>query len=98
VIAGVEAQGTRTIVTIPAGQIGNDLPLETISERWYSDELKTVVLSTRKDPRTGETTYQLTNLRRGEPSRLLFEAPTDYRLIEEGGRPEVFKMRMKKQE
>ena len=83
IIEGVEAEGTRTTITIPAGQIGNDLPLDTISERWYSDELKTIVLTTRKDPRTGENTYKLTNLRRGEPGRNLFEVPADYRVITE---------------
>lgn len=83
IIEGLEAEGTRTTLTIPAGQIGNDRPLDTVSERWYSDELKTVVLTTRKDPRSGESTYKLTNLRRGEPARQLFELPPDYKLITE---------------
>jgi len=84
IIEGVEAEGTRTVITIPAGQIGNDLPLETVSERWYSGELKTVVMTNRKDPRMGESTYKLTNLRRGEPSRNLFEVPSDYKILEDG--------------
>lgn len=82
-IEGVEAEGTRTTLTIPAGEIGNDLPLETVSERWYSNELKTVVLTTRKDPRTGESVYRLANLQRGEPARQLFEAPPDYKVLTE---------------
>lgn len=98
-IEGVEAEGTRTTLTIPAGQIGNDLPLETVSERWYSSELKTVVLTTRKDPRTGESTYRLTNLRRGEPSRTLFELPADYKVITEDNFGPAIRMRVdKKQE
>ncbi|MFN0105109.1 MAG: hypothetical protein ACKV2U_23865 [Bryobacteraceae bacterium] len=82
-VEGVEAEGTRTTLTIPAGQIGNDRALETVSERWYSNELKTVVMTTRKDPRTGESTYRLANLRRGEPARHLFELPADYKVITE---------------
>lgn len=95
IIEGVEAEGTRTTVTIPAGQIGNDLPLDTVSERWYSNELKTVVLTTRKDPRTGDNTYKLINLRRGEPSRQLFEVPSDFKLVAEDiiG-PKVFRMKI----
>lgn len=96
-IEGLEADGTRTTVTIPAGQIGNDRALETVSERWFSDELKTVVLTSRKDPRTGENTYRLTNLRRGEPARQLFEVPPDYKIItEDNVGPNVFRMRLDK--
>ena len=97
-IEGLEADGTRTTVTIPAGQIGNDRALETVSERWFSEELKTVVLTTRKDPRTGENTYRLTNLRRGEPARQLFEVPPDYKILtEDNVGPNMFRMRVDKQ-
>lgn len=96
-IEGLEADGTRTTVTIPAGQIGNDRPLETVSERWFSEELKTVVLTTRKDPRTGENSYRLTNLRRGEPARQLFEVPPDCKILtEDNVGPNVFRMRLDK--
>jgi len=99
IIEGVEAEGTRTTLTIPAGQIGNDLPLDTVSERWYSSDLKTVVLTTRKDPRTGESTYKLTNLRRGEPSRLLFEVPSDYKVItEDNVGPAMIRMKVERKQ
>jgi hypothetical protein len=77
-IEGVSAEGTRTTVTIPAGQIGNELPIETVSERWYSPELQVTVMSTRSDPRTGTTTYKLTNINRSEPAPTLFQVPADY--------------------
>ncbi len=77
-IEGVEAEGTRTTITIPAGDIGNEKPIQMVSERWYSNELKAVVLSKHNDPRMGETTYRLTNINRGEPDRSLFEVPSDY--------------------
>ena len=41
----------------PAGAIGNDLPIKIVSERWYSPELKTVVMSKHSDPRMGDTVY-----------------------------------------
>jgi hypothetical protein len=78
VIEGVEVEGTRVTVTIPAGEIGNTLPIEVIDETWYSPELQMVVLSKRRDPRSGETTYRLTNINRSEPDRSLFEVPADY--------------------
>lgn len=81
-IEGVEAEGTRSTVTIPAGEIGNELPIEIVSERWYSPELQTVVLSMRNDPRFGETIYRLVNISRSEPLSSLFEVPFDYNIQE----------------
>ena len=65
---GVAVEGTRTTVTIAAGQIGNELPINIVSERWFSPELKLLVMSRQSDPRFGETTYRLTNIARSEPS------------------------------
>jgi hypothetical protein len=78
IIEGVEAEGSRTKVTIPAGEIGNERPIEIISERWYSPELQLVVMTRHSDPRSGETTYKLININRGEPAKTLFEVPADY--------------------
>lgn len=83
VIDGVEAEGTRTTVTIPAGQIGNDLPINIVSEQWYSPELQLLLMTKHSDPRTGETTYRLTNINRAEPDRTLFEVPADYTVSSE---------------
>ena len=77
---GVRVEGTRSTVTIPAGAIGNQAPIEIVSERWYSPELQTVVLSRRTDPRFGETTYRLENIVRTEPPADLFQVPADYKV------------------
>ncbi len=79
-IEGILAEGTRTTLTIPAGTIGNQLPIETMSERWYSPELQVVVLTRRSDPRFGDTVYRLTNIVRAEPPPDLFEVPSDYQI------------------
>lgn len=81
-IEGVEAEGTRSTVTIPAGEIGNERPIEIVSERWYSTELQLVVMTRHSDPRTGETTYKLTNINRTEPVKSLFEVPPGYTVKE----------------
>lgn len=81
-IEGVDAEGTRYTTTIPAGEIGNDAPINIISESWYSAELQTVVMSRNSDPRFGENTYRLTNITRSEPARSLFEVPSDYTIKE----------------
>ena len=81
-IEGVEAEGTRSTATIAAGAIGNEMPISSITERWYSPELQTVVMSKRSDPRFGETVYRLTNIQRGEQPAPLFEVPPDYTVTE----------------
>jgi hypothetical protein len=78
IIEGVEAEGKRTTITIPAGEIGNERPIEIVSEQWYSPELQLVVMTRTSDPRSGETTYKLTNINRSEPAITLFEVPSDY--------------------
>lgn len=86
-IEGVEAEGTRTTITIPAGQIGNDRPIEIVSERWYSPALQLVVQSRHSDPRVGENSYRLTNINLDEPSPALFEVPANYKITDEGPPP-----------
>lgn len=79
---GVMCEGKRITLTIPAGSIGNDLPINVVTEEWYSPELQVLVLTKHSDPRNGETTYRLTNINRIEPARSLFEVPADYTLRE----------------
>jgi hypothetical protein len=96
VIEGVEAEGTKTIMTIPAGQVGNELPIQVVSESWFSAELQAVVMSKHSDPRMGENLYRLTGINRSEQPRALFEVPADYK-IEEGG-PVIQRFRQRKPE
>lgn len=84
-VEGVSAEGSRTTTTIPAGELGNELPIQIVNERWYSPELQVVVMTRHSDPRFGETTYKLTNIQRGEPSAALFQVPSDYTLKETRG-------------
>lgn len=74
-IEGVSAEGRRDTITIPAGQIGNDRPIEIVTEIWTSPELHTVVLRKHSDPRIGETVFRLTNISRSEPDPSLFQPP-----------------------
>jgi len=81
---GVEAEGTRTTVTIPAGAVGNERAILITSERWYSAELQMVVMTKHTDPRFGETSYRLTNITRAEPDRSLFEVPAGFTITPGG--------------
>jgi hypothetical protein len=84
----VRADGSRTTWTIAAGKIGNEKPIDVVSERWFAPDLLLVVSSRYFDPRRGETTYRLTNLKRGEPDASLFQVPADYEKRPRGRRDE----------
>ncbi len=81
-INGVSAEGTRYTRTIPAGAIGNQNAIQIVTERWYSAELQTYVMTKRTDPREGTTITQLTNIQRQEPDASLFTVPPDYTVKE----------------
>jgi hypothetical protein len=81
-IEGVSAEGTRITTTIPAGQIGNLNPINIVTERWVAKDLQMAVLITRRDPRSGDTVYRLTNIVRAEPPPDLFTVPSDYRIVD----------------
>jgi hypothetical protein len=54
------------------------MPIEVVSERWYSRELQMAVLITRRDPRSGDSVYRLRNIVKTEPPADLFTVPADY--------------------
>lgn len=87
-INGVAAEGTRVTRTIAAGEIGNDKPIEVVTERWFSKDLQLPVLTTHTDPMMGTVTTKLTNVTRGEPDASLFQLPSDYKVVQgHGGEP-----------
>jgi len=81
-VEGVVSNGTRSTVTLEAGAIGNDRPIESVTERWYSPDLQVVTMMKHTDPRTGEDTLRLTNIRRGEQDPSLFQVPPGYQINE----------------
>lgn len=88
-IEGVIAQGTRSTQTIPAGSIGNERPIVSITESWYSPELQMTVLTRNSDPRYGETVHRLTNIHTGDPDPAIFTVPAGVKTQEGDG---VFKL------
>lgn len=83
---GVSVEGTRTTFEIPAGQIGNDKPIQVVTEKWFSPELQVVVYSRHVDPIAGEHIFRLVNIKKGEPSADLFVVPAGFK-IENQPRP-----------
>lgn len=81
-ILGFRAFGTRVITTLPTGQIGNDRPIDIVSEQWFSPDLELVMRSLHRDPWAGEFTTTITKVSRGDQAASLFEIPAPYRIID----------------
>jgi hypothetical protein len=80
VVNGVMADGTRVTTTIPAGDFGNDRPITTVTESWYSPELHLTVMFKRSDPREGDVVTQYAGIKRAEPDPSSFQMPAGYTL------------------
>jgi hypothetical protein len=77
-IEGLRVDGERTTWTIESGRLGNEKPIVITREVWSSPELLLTVQSREFDPRSGEATYRLSKVRRGEPDPALMKVPADY--------------------
>jgi hypothetical protein len=81
---GVEAQGRRTVWTIPARTIGNSDDLVRTDEVWFSTTPGFTGINIRQvydDPQSGRTTRELVKLTQGEPDGALFQPPADFEVV-----------------
>ena len=78
VIEGIYVTGTRETRTLSPGVAGNDQPLVSTREFWYSSELQTNLAVIRNDPREGKQTIRLSNISVSDPDPHLFELPIGY--------------------
>lgn len=88
---GVKAEGKMRTYEIPAGELGNRNPIVVTHETWYSPDLQVTVYTKHSDPRTGDNTYRLENLKRDEPAASLFAVPSDYTVTDARARMEMRK-------
>ena len=84
-IEGLLCQGGRITTVIPVGAEGNDAPITTVSEVWFSQQISRAVLTKSSDPRTGESTVSLKNFALGDPDPTLFQPPAGYEVVDETG-------------
>ena len=81
-IEGFTVQGTRSTHIMNAGVIGNDKPIATTTERWFSTEFKVDLVNISENPEAGKHVRKLVNIRAGEPDPLLFQVPPDFTVKE----------------
>ena len=82
-IAGFLTDGGRQITTTPAGDQGNDKPIELMGEFWVARDTRITMLHIEDEPRTGRTTAEVTDLKLAEPDPSLFAPPPGYKLVEQ---------------
>jgi len=75
---GLTVIGTREITNFAPRAIGNDQPITSSREFWYSPDLKTNLAVTRKDSRDGTTVVNLTIYSRAEPDAAIFAVPSGF--------------------
>lgn len=76
-VNGLEATGKQVTMTIPAGQVGNSEPLQTVRQVWTSTALQVPVMVSVTSPR-GTSTMQLTVSSQTAPDETLFQIPSNY--------------------
>jgi hypothetical protein len=78
-IAGLSCKGTRFTRTVAAhSKLGNEQPLQVVTERWYSPDLGIDIQTQTSDPSHGSTTMTVSNINRNEPDAAFFQVPAGY--------------------
>ncbi len=77
-ILGIETEGVRETWVTNVGVLGNDQPLNSMSEYWHSQQLGINLLSIRSSPYFGKQTFTITEISTGDPDANLFTLPAGY--------------------
>lgn len=85
-MSGVTVNGTRTVTTHPAGsRLGNDKPVTTTDEVWWSPQLGMMVSSQSTGVDGTVQTRSIPDLSTAEPDPALFQVPAGYSIVDETG-------------
>jgi hypothetical protein len=62
--------------------MGNDQPMVSSREFWYSPRLAVNLISTVDDPQSGKQVFTVKDLSTSEPELSFFEVPGDYKVVD----------------
>jgi len=88
-IGGLETVGTRETTIIPTGTIGNNSPLLSKREFWFSPQLGVNLISKRQDPLSGTQNFEVSDIALGDPDAKLFEVPSGFKILDLRKPPEI---------
>ncbi|HXC94124.1 MAG TPA: hypothetical protein VNU92_00410 [Edaphobacter sp.] len=82
-VDNVDVVGSREVMTIGVGAIGNEKEQPVVKEFWYSPRLGINVTTKRFDPRASAVqNFEVSNINQGEPDARLFQIPAGYRVVQ----------------
>jgi hypothetical protein len=79
---GEDTHGYRETKTINPGVTGNDQPMVSVREFWYSARLALNLISTVDDPLSGHQVFTAHELSTSEPDASVFEIPAGYSIAD----------------
>lgn len=79
---GVETHGYRETITLNPGVMGNDKPMVTTREFWWSPELGLNLMSIVDSPESGKQIFTVKSLSTSPPEPGLFVVPDDYKIVD----------------
>jgi hypothetical protein len=77
-LSGIDTIGYREITTLNPGVFGNDQPMITTREFWYSPQLGINILSTLDSPQAGKQTFTARDSSTSEPEAHFFALPEGF--------------------
>lgn len=81
-IGGEDVVGYRDTLTLNPGVMGNDQPLISRREFWFSSHLGINLISKVDSPTSGKQVFTATTLTTSEPDPKFFEIPEGYKIID----------------
>ena len=82
-VAGLDTVGYRETTTLNPGVFGNDQPMVTTREFWYSAQLGINLLSKLDSPRSGKQQFTVKELTTAEPDPQSFTPPEGFSIIDQ---------------
>jgi hypothetical protein len=79
---GLVVIGTRETITIQTGVIGNNAPVDSTKEFWFSPKLDLNLQVLRLNPLHGDQLFNVTNLKLSEPDSRLFVLPRGCKVVD----------------
>jgi hypothetical protein len=79
---GVDTHGYRETLTINEGVMGNDKPMVTVREFWYSPQLGINLLSIVDSPQSGKQVFTAKDVSISEPDLSFFAIPAGYKVVD----------------
>lgn len=81
-VEGQETHGYRETVTVNTGVMGNDKPMVTTREFWYSPHLAVNLISVVDTPQSGKQVFTAKEISTAEPDAGFFNVPADYKVVD----------------